>query len=98
MVLAIVIGALAGFVGFLPLFIALRLSRRSLSTTAMNAALYGLVGVFISLVVLIVEMIVCAMVARSLILPFGLAEMLTLIVSTAIYVAYKNGLGTRKKR
>ncbi|BAK45195.1 hypothetical protein [Eggerthella sp. YY7918] len=96
MALAIVIGAVAGFIGFIPLFIALRMSRRSTSTSAMNAALYGLVGVFISLVVLIVEMIVCAQVARSLILPFGLAEIVALIVSTAIYVVYKNGLGTRK--
>lgn len=98
MALAIVIGAFAGLIGFIPLFVALRLSRRSTSTQALNAALYGLAGVFVSLVVLIVELIVCAQVARPLVLPFGIAEMLALIVSTAVYVVYKNGLGPRKKQ
>ena len=94
MALAILIGAGAGLLGFIPLFIALRLSRRSASATALNAALYGLAGVSVSLVVLIVELIV----ARPLVLPFGIAEMLALIVSTAAYVVYKNGLGPRKKQ
>ena len=98
MALAIVIGAVAGLIGFIPLFVALRLSRRSASATALNAALYGLAGVFVSLIVLVVELIVCAQVARSLVLPFGIAEMLALIVSTALYVVYKNGLGTRRKQ
>ncbi len=98
MALAIVIGAVAGLIGFIPLFVALRLSRRSASAAALNAALYGLAGVFVSLIVLVVELIVCAQVARSLVLPFGIAEMLALIVSTALYVVYKNGLGTRRKQ
>ena len=98
MALAILIGAGAGLLGFIPLFIALRLSRRSASATALNAALYGLAGVSVSLVVLIVELIVCAIVARPLVLPFGIAEMLALIVPTAAYVVYKNGLGPRKKQ
>lgn len=51
-----------------------------------------------SLVVLIAELIACAIVARPLVLPFGIAEMLVLIASTAVYVVYKNGLGPRRKQ
>lgn len=96
--LAIVIGILAGIVGFLPLFASMRLSRKSLSLSTANTALYGLGGVFVSLVVAAAALIICAMVARSQVLPFGLAEMLALIVSTSVYTLYRSGIIDRKKR
>ena len=77
MVAAILIGAITGFVGFLPLF-------------AANAALYGLGGTFVSLVVVAVALIVCALVARPSVFPFGMAEIVSLIVCTAAYVWRKN--------
>lgn len=87
---AVVIGVVAGFVGFLPLFASLRLSRKHPSASVMNAALYGLGGVFVSLVVAAVCLIVCAVVARPLVLPFGIAEIISLIGFTAVYVWRKN--------
>ena len=75
-------GIAAGIIGFLPLFISLRLARRSTSLSAMSAGLYGLAGTFVSLIVVAVALIVCAMVARDVVLPFGVAEIVALIVST----------------
>ncbi len=98
MVLAILAGVVAGFVGFIPLYISMRLSKRSLSLSTANTALYGLAGVFISLVVAAAELIICAKVARGVILPFGLSEMLALIVSTSVYTMFRNGIIARKKR
>lgn len=97
MAIAIAAGVCAGIVGFLPLFAALRLARRSASTSAMSAGLYGLGGTFVSLIIVAVALIVCAVVSRESVLAFGLAEMLALIVSTAVYVVYKNILAKRKK-
>ena len=68
MVAAIVIGVIAGFIGFLPLFASLRLARKHPS----------------------VSFIVCALVARPQVLPFGMAEIVSLIVCTAVYVWRKN--------
>lgn len=90
-------GIAAGIIGFLPLFISLRLARRSTSLSAMSAGLYGLAGAFVSLIVVAVALIVCAMVARDVVLPFGVAEIVALIVSTSAYVVYKNVLAKRKK-
>ena len=87
-------GIAAGIIGFLPLFISLRLARRSTSLSAMSAGLYG---TFVSLIVVAVALIVCAMVARDVVLPFGVAEIVALIVSTSAYVVYKNVLAKRKK-
>ena len=78
-------GIAAGIIGFLPLFISLRLARRSTSLSAMSAGLYGLAGTFVSLIVVAVA------------LPFGVAEIVALIVSTSAYVVYKNVLAKRKK-
>lgn len=98
MVLAIVAGLAAGVVGFIPLFVFLRLGRRSTSLSPMNAGLYGLAGTFVSLIIVAAALIICAMVAREAVLPFGIAEMGALIVSTSIYVVYKNALAKRKKK
>lgn len=98
MFLAILAGIGAGIVGFLPLYASMRLSKRSLSLSTANTALHGLGGVCVSLVVLVVELIICAKVARGMVLPFGLAEMLALIVSTSVYAMMRNGIIARKKR
>ncbi len=98
MILAIAAGLVTGVIGFLPLFIFLRLARRSTSLNPMNAGLYGLAGTFVSLIVVAAALIICAVVARDVVLPFGIAEMGALIVSTSVYVVYKNALAKRKKK
>lgn len=97
MAIAIALGIAAGFVGFLPLFAALRLARRSASTSAMSAGLYGLGGTFVSLIILIVAMILCASFDRPNVLPFGIAEIASIIVFTSAYVLYKNVLAKKRK-
>ena len=87
---AIVLGIIAGFVGFLALFAALRLSRRSTSTSPLNAGLYGLGGSCVSLLIVAVALIICAITAREMVIPFAIAEIVVLIVATVIYVLYKN--------
>ncbi|CDD66902.1 putative uncharacterized protein [Eggerthella sp. CAG:368] len=98
MIAAIAAGLGAGVIGFLPLFIFLRLGRRSASLSPMNAGLYGLAGTFVSLIIVAAALIVCAVVAREAVLPFGIAEIVALVVSTSVYVVYKNALAKRKKK
>lgn len=98
MLAVIAAGIAAGIIGFLPLFVSLRLARRSESLSALSTGLYGLAGTFVSLILVVVAMIICAVVARELILYFGIAEIAALIVSTSLYVVYKNVLAKRKKK
>lgn len=98
MLVAIIVGVVVGVVGFLPMFASLRLSRRSESLNTMTLGLYGLVGVFVSLIVVAVALIICAVTARDLVVPFAVAEIVALILSTSIYVVYKNVLAKRKKK
>lgn len=64
----------------------------------MSAGLYGLAGVFVSLIIVAVALIVCAVVSRDSVLPFAIAEILALILSTSAYVVYKNVLAKRKQK
>lgn len=93
----IVLGALTGFLGFLPLFISLRLSRRSESTATLTLGLYGLAGVAVSLVILIVGLIACAMLVRDQLVAFTVAEGVVFLGATIVYVIYKNVLAKRKR-
>ncbi len=82
--LAIIIGAVMGVIGFLPLFGGLRLSRRVPSS---NLGMLGacLIGLFTSFIILMVAALVCISVARAETLPFVLSEAIALSISAIIY-------------
>ena len=50
------------------------------------------------MILLAVELYLCARVSRGAVLPFGLAEMLVLVVSTSVYTLFRNGIIVRKER
>ena len=85
----IMLGVLAGIFGFLPLFFAMRLSRRLVSTKSLSLGLCGLGGACISLIILVVATIVCGINARSEIVGFVVAEGVTFLGLTIAYVLFK---------
>lgn len=93
----IALGALSGVLGFLPLFLALRLSRRSTSVQALTAGLYGLGGVCVSMIVLVVCLIACAMLARESLALFVAFEGVVFLACTIVYVLYRNVFVKRKR-
>lgn len=93
----IALGILSGILGFLPLFLSLRLSRRSTSTQALTLGLYGLAGVCVSLLVLIAATVACGILAKEAIVPFVIAEGVVFLACTIAYVLYKNAPAKRKR-
>lgn len=89
---AVVLGVVAGVVGFLPMFAGLRLSRRVGSSSVMSQFTPCLVGVVVSFLVLGGAAAVCVSVARPVSLPFVFAEAVTLCV-VAIFYGVKKMLG-----
>ncbi|HIY82557.1 MAG TPA: hypothetical protein H9823_01720 [Candidatus Rubneribacter avistercoris] len=75
---AIVLGALAGAAGFVPLFAGLRMTRRVTDTSNIGHAGALLLGVLLSFIVIFVSAIICIVAARDLVLPFVLAEVVAL--------------------
>lgn len=88
----ILLGIVAGILAFLPLFGAMRLSRRVTEMKASTVGLYALAGACISLLILIVCTVVCGITARGSIVPFTVAEGVAFLGFTIAYVMYKNAL------
>ena len=70
-----------GRCGFAPLFAGLRMARRVTGTSNLGHAGALLLGVLLSVAVLFVTAIACALLAREFVLPFVLAEVVALSVA-----------------
>ena len=92
------LGILSGVLGFLPFYVSLKLLRRSATVAPISIGIYGLGGALISLLILMVVLIVCAVLARDSILPFALSEIVVFLGCTIVFVIYKNVLAKRKPR
>lgn len=80
MAVAIVLGALSGIVGFLPLLGSLQLAKRATKTSNLGHMGSLLLGVLVSFLLLFGAALACILLARDFALPFALAEVLALIV------------------
>ena len=85
MIAAIVLGVVSGILGFLPLYMGLRLARKATPTSNLGHAGALLLGVLLSFLILVAAFIVCIFVARDLVLPFVLAEVGGLVVSAVAF-------------
>lgn len=85
----IVAGIIAGLLGFAPLFFAMNMARRSTSTNSLSLGLYGLGGVSISLVILVVALIVVAMNAKDQLVFFAVSEGAVFVGCTIAYFVYR---------
>ena len=89
MVLAIVLGALCGLLGFLPLLVGLRLAKNATPTSNLGHAGALLLGVLLSFVILAGALFACASLARELVLPFGFAEVGVLVIGAIAFGVYR---------
>ena len=84
MVLAIVLGIVFGVIGSLPLFFGIRFVKRISATNT-----YGFLGlflgcIFVSAILLVVPLLVCANVAHDMALAMAIAELTVFLVLVAI--------------
>ena len=85
MALAIVLGVLSGFAGFLPLYAGLRLTRRTVRAGLVGSMGVLLIGLLVSFVLIFMLAIVCIAIDRALGLPFVVAEVIGL---SAVAIGY----------
>lgn len=94
----IALGALTGIVGFIPLAVAMRIAHRSTSTQALTVGFYGLAGVAVSMLILIVGLVACGLLARENIIMFVAAEAAVFLALTIAYVFYRNVFASRNRK
>lgn len=82
------LGAVTGVLGFLPLIICLRASKNVTPKSNLGYGALLLLGVFVSLIILLVAVLLCYAFARDGLLAFALAAAITLILFAIIYGIY----------
>ncbi len=97
MAAAIVCGALAGIIGFLPLIAGLRMTRKVTATSNFGHMSILLLSLIISFVLMFAFAIICVNVARDVAMPFVLAEAVALSVF-AIAFGVKRTLTGKEKQ
>jgi uncharacterized membrane protein len=86
MIVAGVLGVLAGIVGFSPLILARHLARRGSQTVRQQSIPIGLLFVFISMVLLVAVLFVASRVAPDTFLVFGLGVVIAFLAATVVLV------------
>lgn len=85
MALAIILGLLSGVVGFAPLFIGLRLTKRVTATSNFGYMSILLIALVVSFALMFAFAIVCVNVAREVAIPFVLAEAFALSIMAIVF-------------
>lgn len=88
MIFAIVLGGVAGILGFLPLVYSLTASKRVTNTSKFSYASILLLSLIASIAILGIAAALCISFARDLVLPFVSAEALVLVVSAVGFGVY----------
>ncbi len=85
MILAIICGALAGFVGFLPLLVGLNMTKKVTATSNFGHMSILILSLVVSFALMFAFAIVCVLVARDVALFFVLAEAVVLSVTAIVF-------------
>lgn len=85
MVIAIVLGAISGFLGFVPLVFALARTKHNPKTGNFAPMAKLLIGLVASFAILVICAVLCVVFDKPDILPFVLAEALALCASAVIF-------------
>ncbi len=96
MALAILLGALSGVIGFSPLLIGLRLTKKTTATTAFSSMAVLILALVVSFVLVFACTILFVAWDKPNGFPFVLAEVICLCVVAIGYGIYKNLIDAKK--
>lgn len=85
MIIAIICGLLSGVVGFLPLLVGLRLTRKVTSTSNFGHMSILIISLIVSFVIMFALAMLCVVLARDVAIPFVLAEAIALSVAAIVF-------------
>lgn len=82
---AVLIGIVCGALGFTPFLVARRQMKARLKSDGLGSIAVGMVAVFVSFVVMAVEIVLCAVCARAYILPFSISVIVVFLLAMIVY-------------
>ncbi len=97
MALAVLGGVLAGIIGFVPLIVGLRMTKKVTATSNFGHMSILLLSLLISFVLMFAFAIFCVNLARDVAMPFVLAEAVTLSVVAIVFGVRRTLTGKKEK-
>lgn len=97
MIIAVILGLVAGVIGFSPLLIGLNMTKKVTATSNFGHMSILIISLIISFAIMFAAAIICATVARDVALFFVLAEAIALSI-VAIVFGFKRIGGKGKER
>ena len=82
------LGAVVGVLAFVPLLLSIKASKNVTKTSNFGYGALLILGVFASLIILVVAVLICYFVAKDGLLAFALAAAITLILFAIVYGIY----------
>ena len=85
--IAIGIGIVGGFIGFIPFLVARSRMRASMKKGGGSSIIAGLVAMLVSFVILAIQILICRLLAVDYFVPFSITVIVIFLVAMGIYVA-----------
>lgn len=90
MVIAVLLGVIAGFLAFVPLIFGLRMTKHVTATSNFSHASILLLCILASIAILGIAVFACIVLAQEVILPFVIAEAIALSITAIGFGIYTN--------
>lgn len=90
-------GLLAGVVGFLPLLVGLRMTKKVTSTSNFGHMSILIISLIVSFVVMFALAMLCVVVARDYAMPFVLAEAVALSVVAIVFGVMRSKSNSKER-
>lgn len=85
--IAIALGVVGGFIGIIPFFVARSRMKARMKKDGMGGIAIGMAATVISFVVMVVEFVLCYLLAASYLLPFAISAIVVFLLGMGAYTA-----------
>lgn len=86
-IIAVIAGVIGGLLGAVPFYAARKKAKAKLKTDGVGGIMIGLVATVVSFLIMVVELVICSLVARDYLLPFAISVIVVFILAMAVYTA-----------
>ncbi|MDR1358992.1 MAG: hypothetical protein LBJ48_06555 [Coriobacteriales bacterium] len=82
---AVLIGIIGGIVGVVPFFVARSHMKARLKKDGISSIALGMVATIVSFALMVIEIVLCFILANNYLLPFALSAILVFVLAIGVY-------------
>jgi len=86
-IIAIVVGVAGGVIGVIPFLVARSRMKARMKKDGVGGVMIGIAATFISFIVMIIEIVLCYLLAKDYLLPFAVSAIAVFLLAMIVYTA-----------